>query len=371
MEKKLNVFPKNGTTEEDLPPIKIDAEYEEKREEEFESIYEQAAVGQGAEIAEAMRERTRQQIIANKARLAKLAEEKAEAEQRNQEQEEKKQYIAPQKVISPIQQYKPAESKIIDTNRSSMIAELSQPQLNSSYDLLPLPSDGKLYPSKKANVKVAYMNTSDENILTSQGLLESGEFLEILINRKLLETSIRYKDLHTGDRNALIIWLRATSYGEMYPVTLLDENDVPFETEINLNDLKVKKLGVEPDMNGHFDYELKQSGKQIKFKLLTVGDVDEIESLVKKDTENGVLVNNQSKYTLQRQIVSVNGDTSKQVISELADDMRIMDASNFRKYIEEIESGVDLRIEVPTPGGSRVTRFLPLNIRFFWPDFGV
>jgi hypothetical protein len=30
------------------------------------------------------------------------------------------------------------------------------------------------------------MTTADENILTSPNLLQSGEFLEILINRKLL-----------------------------------------------------------------------------------------------------------------------------------------------------------------------------------------
>ena len=123
------------------------------------------------------------------------------------------------------------------------VYQLSQPQYNMSFDLIPLPSEGKIYRSKKANVKVAYLTTSDENILTSPNLLQSGEFLEILINRKLLERDLRYRDLHVGDRNAIMLWIRATGYGEMYPVTLYDENNEPFETEINLNNLKVKKLG--------------------------------------------------------------------------------------------------------------------------------
>ena len=104
--------------------------------------------------------------------------------------------------------------------RARYIEILSQPQMNQPYDLIPLPSEGKLYPNKKKRVKLAYLTTADENILTSPNLVESGDFLEILINRKLLEPSLRYKDLLPGDRNAIMIWLRATVYGEMYPVTI-------------------------------------------------------------------------------------------------------------------------------------------------------
>jgi hypothetical protein len=72
------------------------------------------------------------------------------------------------------------------------ILELSQPNYNAPFDVIPLPSKGKLYKSKKANIKLAYMTTADENILTSPNLLKSGQFLEILINRKILEQSTAY-----------------------------------------------------------------------------------------------------------------------------------------------------------------------------------
>jgi len=136
------------------------------------------------------------------------------------------------------------------------------------------------------------MTTADENILTSPNLLESGEFLEILINRKILEPELRYKDLHVGDRNAIMLWLRATAYGEMYPVTLFDENNNPFETEINLNDLKTKKLGAEPDEEGLFFYQFPLCKASVKFKLLTCGDVDIIEKMVENDKLTGNPVNN-------------------------------------------------------------------------------
>ena len=258
-----------------------------------------------------------------------------------------------------------------DDKLKEYIINLSQPNFNSPYDVIPLPSKGKLYPMKKSSIKVGYMTTADENILTSPNLLQSGLFLEVLMDRKILEPSLRYKNLHLGDRNAIMIWLRATSYGEMYPITVLDENEIPFDTEINLNDLKYKELGVEPDSQGLFNFTLPLSKLELKFKFLTCGDIDEIDEMVEQDRLNGIPVNNSNIYKLRRMIVSVNGDTSEQAINTLSESMRIKDSQAFLNYVDEIESGVDLNITVQTPGGGSITTFLPLNINFFWPNLRV
>jgi hypothetical protein len=248
------------------------------------------------------------------------------------------------------------------------IYELSQPNYNSPFDVIPLPSEGKLYRSKKPSVRIGYMTTADENILTSPNLLESGEFLEILINRKILEPELRYKDLTVGDRNAIMLWLRATAYGEMYPVTLFDENNVPFEVEINLNDLKTKKLGAEPNSEGLFDYQFPLSKDSIKFRFPTVGETEAIEKKIEAEKANGVLVNNTNTYTLQKLIVEVNGERNPEMIRDYVSTIRIGDARKFAEYVDKIESGVDLTITVGTPGGGSVTNFLPLNFGFFWPN---
>lgn len=251
------------------------------------------------------------------------------------------------------------------------ILELSQPNYNAPFDVIPLPSKGKLYRNKKQNVRLAYMTTADENILTSPNLLKSGEFLEILINRKLLESELRYKDLLPGDRNAIMLWLRATAYGEMYPVTLLDENDEAFETEINLNELKTIELNVEPDEDGLFNFTMPLSKANVRFKLLTCGDIDNIEEMLERDRENNILVNNANTYKLEKMIIEVNGDTNKTMIRDFVNYMRIQDSKEFNKFVESIETGIDLDIEVGTPGGGSIKTFLPLNVRFFWPDFRV
>jgi hypothetical protein len=257
------------------------------------------------------------------------------------------------------------------SNIDPYILQLSQPNYNSAFDVIPLPSLGKLYPNKKSNVRVSYMTTADESILTSPNLLQSGEFLQILMNRKILEQEIRYNDLLIGDRNAIMIWLRATAYGEMYPVTLFDENDIPFDTEINLNELKTKNLSVEPDADGLFDFQFPISKHFIKFKLMTCGMNDALEKILADEKEKGVPVNNTTTYTMQSMIVEVNGNRDKNFIRDFVGSVRIGDAKAFMEYIEKIDCGIDMNITVGTPRGGSIKTFLPLNLNFFWPNIRV
>ena len=254
------------------------------------------------------------------------------------------------------------------SNINKYVIELSQPNYNSAFDVIPLPSKGKLYYNRKSNIRVSYLTTADENILTSSNLLKSGEFLEILMNRKILEQEIRYKDLHVGDRNAIMIWLRATGYGEKYPVTLLDEFGEPFETEIDLNELKIKELGAEPDSEGLFEFNMKLSRANVKFRFLTCGDIDDIEAIVDREKENGSPIDNSLIYRMQKMIVEVNGNRNKENIAEFVQNIRIKDSSDFLTYVSDIESGIDLNLVVQTPGGGSVETFLPLNVNFFWPN---
>lgn len=252
------------------------------------------------------------------------------------------------------------------------IQQLSQPQMNSAFDVIPLPSGGKLYNGVGKNIKVAYMSTADENILTSPNLLSSGEFLEILINRKILEPNLRYRDLIEGDRNAIMLWLRATGYGNMYPIEIEDEKGVLFEADVDLNDIKTIELTKTPDINGHFEYKLPVSGLMVKFRLLTVGESEDIADRIEYEVDTLKLpVNNAGTYTLAKQLVSINGDSSLETVQAFSENMRVGDAKGLREYIDSIDCGVDLRITVGTPGGGSVSTFLPLNLKFFWPNIGV
>jgi len=326
---------------------------------------------QEQEILE-IREKAKEQIKIRDERLSMNASQTQNYQSQFEKANERRDKV--EEIIQPVTKTRPPIMQPIDYGKvpSSLefyMMELSQPNYNSPFDVIPLPSEGKLYRNKKSNVKISYMTTADENILTSPNLLESGQFLQILINRKLLEPDLRFNDLHMGDRNALMLWLRATGFGEMYPVILFDENDVPFEHEINLNDLKYKKLGAEPDGEGLFDYQFPLSKAYAKFRFLTCGDIDDIDKIISAEKESGIPVDNSKIYKFERNIVEVNGVRDRGIIREFVNNLRLNDGKEFEKYIDKIESGVDLNITVGTPGGGSVDTFLPLNLSFFWPNF--
>jgi hypothetical protein len=128
------------------------------------------------------------------------------------------------------------------------------------------------------------------------------------------------------------------------------------------------KGAAEPDEEGLFDYEFKLSKSHIKFKLLTMGEIEAVERILLKEKEDGVPVNNQTIYFMERMIVQANGSRDKGYIKDFVASMRINDAKDFNEYVEAIDCGVDMNITVGTPGGGSVDTFLPLNFKFFWPN---
>jgi len=247
---------------------------------------------------------------------------------------------------------------------------LEEPQYDTLSDVIPLPSDCKLYGFKKKNLVVSFLNASDENILSNPNLIQSGRFLEILMNRKILNPNLRYRDLHTGDRDAIMIWLRSTGYGHNYPISVYDPKEKDyFETIIDLSKLKMKKLTLDPDKDGLFNFTTPISKNELKFKFLTVGDIEDANDYTQKIVEvKGAEFVDTITHVLKRQIKSVDGNSDPKFVSKFVDSMLIGDSKAFKKYVSDNESGVDMNLTVRTPGGESISTFLPINLSFFWPD---
>lgn len=236
------------------------------------------------------------------------------------------------------------------------------------YDVIPLPSKGLLYPGKKQTLEVEYLTAMDENILTSPNLLQTGKFIEVLLKRKIRDKNIDQKDLLIGDRNAVIIWLRATGYGEKYPVTILDNDGNEFETEVDLTTLAQKPIGAEPDENGFFDFELPMTKKKIKFRLLTARDEEEIVKRNEVQEKRKAEFSDALTHKLGMQIMAIDGRTDKEWIHNYVRIMPARDSLALRTYMNEIEPGVDLKVTVAGPGGDPIETFLVIGPDFFWPD---
>lgn len=255
-----------------------------------------------------------------------------------------------------------------------MSNQTQEVQFQAPFDVIPLPSGGLLYPGQQGNVKIEYMTAMDENILTSPNLIKSGKVLDILLEKKVKEAPVPFDQLLVGDRNAIMIWLRATGYGEMYPVKLTDPTSgVEFETEIDLSALKTKGLpeGVEPDEKGEFSFLLPKSKKKIKFKLLTVGDEKSILSRSEKyEKATKSQISNTLTYRLQAQIKEIDGNRDINFTQQFINVMPAFDSLKFREYSDSIEPGIDMSAEVEGPTGT-FQASVTLGLNFFWPNVRV
>ena len=305
-------------------------------------------------------------------------------------------------------------------NVSKLIPERDETNPMASYDIIPLPSKGECYSNKQGRIAVSYLTAMDENIIVSPNLYRDNMVLDIILKEKVRDPEIDPDDLLDGDRDAIILFLRSSAYGNMYSVTTTDpDTKQTFDTQIDLSKIKYKDFTLVGDENGYFDYELPISKDKIKFKFLTHRDyinltkLDELEisSLRKAEIEkyndklqyylgedetltmaerkeithaitklkewsekfedDGVHFSHRTTNELEMQVVSVNGNTDRNFIHNYIINMPIKDASSLRKYIVKNTPGVDYNFEIQKPeslGGGSMTVFLQFDQFIFLTD---
>ena len=279
------------------------------------------------------------------------------------------------------------------------------------YDVIQLPSNGQCYRSKMDRLPVAYLTAYDENIIMSPNLYKDGLVIDFLLKNKIMNKEINVDDLVSGDIDAIVLFLRATSYGPDFPIVVADpETGEQIETTVDLTTLKPKEFTLVGDENGWFEYVTPIKKDVIKFRYLTrkqekqLKKVTELESIgtkafmlnEEKETLLAALVGdeyiaendkkvikaatsvierwteklkkvNDSKFTkimtnaMQLQIVAVNGNTDREFIRKYINMMPARDSLMLRKYINDNRPGIDFNIEVERPeslGGGSFKTFL-------------
>ena len=69
--------------------------------------------------------------------------------------------------------------------------------------------------------------------------------------------------------------------------------------------------------------------------------------------------------------MAINGETDRQKLSYIINNMRAGDSRALRRYIDKVEPGVEMKQEVSCPHCSDQSEVnIPLGISFFWPDLG-
>ena len=130
------------------------------------------------------------------------------------------------------------------------------------HDVVMLPSRGVFYKNKKDSLKVGYLTASDENIL-----LAGGKDMTLnLLRAKIYEPTMKPEELMEGDVEAILIFLRNTSFGSDMEITVTDPaTGNPFKTMVDLGEMDIKK-GKTPDEDGTWTILLPVSQKNVNLR---------------------------------------------------------------------------------------------------------
>ncbi len=253
------------------------------------------------------------------------------------------------------------------------------------YDVLPLPSNGMCYPVTSplrcGRIPVAYLTAADENIIASPNVYRDGKLLDIILERKILDKRINVSDLSSGDRDAIILWLRATSYGEDFPISTTNpKTGKRYNVTIKLSQFGYNDFDLESDENGLFTYTT-SNGDEIKFKFFTNEDEEELKNIITSqvtdtnkidvlknlnyitETLNRIEFSDEEKSMLVEDIdeikdivetditevdediypstiteqmimhtVSVNGNSDREFIKNYVENMRAKESMDYRNY---------------------------------------
>lgn len=312
-----------------------------------------------------------------------------------------------------------------ESNSDEITPNISQSMYNdidpdTQYDLLPLPSNGECYRNKISRVPVGYLTAYDENLLLSPNLYRDGLVIDFLLKNKILNEDINPDELVKGDVDAIILWLRATSYGIDYPVTVTDpDSGEKFDAIVDLSKFKPKEFKLKGDENGYFTYVLPHTKAEVKFRYLTRKDERDLDTLsrienkamrsqdikemskkLKNLMESDKMLDIKDKQyflevtrkmekwasdidktgdtlefnkfitnTLEMQIMAINGNYDKEYIREKIMKMPASDSIKLRTYILENEPGIDFRVTIQKPenlGGGSFETFLEWGDFVFW-----
>jgi hypothetical protein len=241
--------------------------------------------------------------------------------------------------------------------------EYGQQYMNLPHDVVPLPSGGVFYKNKKSSVKVGYLTANDENILMGG----SGDITTTLLRNKIYEPDLRVEDLLQGDVEAILIFLRNTSFGPEMTLNLVDPSTRKnFETNVLLDQMSIKQ-GMKPNEDGTFTITLPKSNSVAKIRPLTFGEANEIESMADSYPQGRIAP--RVTWKLQRQIVELNGITDKGELSKEIERMPITDSKYIKNFLLENEPRLDLKKTVTAPSGEKLTVNVGFGVEFFRPFF--
>lgn len=245
-------------------------------------------------------------------------------------------------------------------------------------EMVPLPSGGKCYPTTSKlhgmrEVGITPMTAVHENILSNRALHKKGTVVSELLRSILVEKSVDPRSLLSGDRNALIVAIRAFSYGTEYSVSFkCPDCETTNNVNVDLAKVVVKSLDIDPVTPGtnEFVFKLPRLNKDVHFKFLTGADEEDIHSTSEQQKKLGITANNDAVTRgLHYTLLSVDGVRDRAKLANFIKLMPAFDSNALRRFIRENEPGMDMRQDMVCPVCDHLEEKvdIELNAEFFWP----
>lgn len=244
------------------------------------------------------------------------------------------------------------------------------PDLVVGFDIVKFPSGGRFYKNGLSEVEVEYLTSTDEDILSTPALIENGTVMDIIIKRKIKTPNVNVDDLLVGDKNAILLFLRMSSYGHEYSVEASDpRTGVPFQATVDLRKLSYKETDISPDEELLFSTFIPMRKKNVKFKLLNSSEEKRVLNNATSMMEAYSL--EYSEYAtlkLKAQIVDIEGKRDQTYINKFVDAMPALDSMTIRKEILKVTPDVNMKYEFKAKDGFKFNASLTLGIDFFFPS---
>jgi hypothetical protein len=213
------------------------------------------------------------------------------------------------------------------------------------------------------------MTTREEDILTSQNLIQQGVVIDKLLESLIVDKSIKFEDMLVGDKNAVMVAARVLGYGKEYKFTYDDEEHTVDLSKLDPEEVDFKKFtkGV-----NEFTFELPNSQRTITFKLLSGNDEKKIDVELKAKQKVSKEQSSELTTRMKHIILSVDGNSEKSYINNFVDNEFLsLDSLAFREYLSSITPDINMSTTIVDSAGKETEVVIPITLRFFWPSTGV
>ena len=250
-------------------------------------------------------------------------------------------------------------------------------------EFVDLPSHGAHYDSThplhgQDTIEIKFMTAKEEDILTSQTLLEKGIALDRLTDNLIIDKRIRQHSLLTGDKNAILIAARKSGFGEEYETSVTcpacnkadkyvyDLNSAVVTSGLTLEELEDSEIA--GDGSGTFTITLPKNPVTVEFQLLTGAEERAIANAAerrRKRKEPEQIITDQLKLI----IVSVNGYKEAALIDRFVESMTLSDSRYLRDAYQKVNPNIELKeVFVCNECAHSDEINFPFTADFFWPN---